>query len=56
MPKKKLLTEAEAKERDERLKAAGIKLENPAPGTATITLLKRKRDLLEDDDGSGAVE
>jgi hypothetical protein len=53
------LPEAEARERDERLDAAGIEVENPPPGTSTITLEKRatrEQDLLTDDDDSGTVE
>jgi len=38
---KQQLTEAEAQERDDRLRAAGIKAVHDPPDTAMITLLKR---------------
>jgi hypothetical protein len=57
---RKPLTEAGAREREERLRAAGITVVNPE--TSTVTLLTnvaeddRAADLLEDDDGSGVVQ
>jgi hypothetical protein len=39
---KKRLTEAEVQERDDRLRAAGIKVVTDPPGTATVTLLAKR--------------
>ena len=52
-PERKLLTEEQAKEREERLRAAGI---TPRREQTSIITLLRKREIedpLEDDDGSG---
>jgi hypothetical protein len=40
--KKKQLTEAEQKAFEARMAAAGITVVSPKPGTARITLLKRR--------------